>query len=152
MLGFEDFFLLVEPRLRAALTALYGSDMGREATAEAIAWSFEHWDRVERLDHPVAYLYRVGQTRTRRLRRRWRPAFPLEPAPEVPDVDPRLAGALDGLAERQRVAVILVHGHAWTPREVAELMGISTSTVATHVARALDHLRRSLEASEHDRA
>jgi DNA-directed RNA polymerase specialized sigma24 family protein len=146
--AFEEFFVRVEPRLRAALTALYGADMGREATAEAMAWSFEHWHRVQTLEHPVGYLYRVGQTRTRRLRRRAPTTF----APEftsIPDVDPRLAGALAGLPERQRVAVLLVYGDDWSQRDVAALMGITASTVATHVARALEHLRHGLE--EHSR-
>ena len=39
--AFEEFFVRVEPRLRAALTSLYGADLGREATAEALAWAFE---------------------------------------------------------------------------------------------------------------
>ena len=148
--AFEDFFVRVEPRLRAALTALYAADMGREAAAEAMAWSFEHWDRVRTMEHAVSYLYRVGQTRTRRLRRRRPPAFASEPLPAIPEVDPRLLPALEQLPERQRVAVILVHGYDWTPRDVAALMRISPSTVATHVARALDHLRGALEVPVHD--
>ena len=148
--AFEEFFVRVEPRLRAALTSRYGVDLGREATAEAMAWSFEHWDRVRMMEHPISYLYRVGQTRTRRLRRWWRPTLPGEPVSSMPDVDPRLAGALGELPERQRVAVLLVHGHDWSHGEVAALLGITTSTVATHVARALEHLRRSLEVHARD--
>jgi DNA-directed RNA polymerase specialized sigma24 family protein len=148
--AFEEFFVRVEPRLRAALASRYGADMGREATAEALAWSFEHWDRVRTMEHPISYLYRVGQTRTRRLRRRWRSALPPGSVSSMPDVDPRLAGALGELPERQRVAVLLVHGHDWSHGEVAVLMGITTSTVSTHVARALEHLRRSLEVRESD--
>jgi DNA-directed RNA polymerase specialized sigma24 family protein len=123
---------------------LYGADMGREATAEAMAWGYEHWDRVQNIEHPVAYLYRVGQSRTRRLRRVRRVAFAAPPASMTPEVDPRLEGALAKLAERQRVAVTLVHGHDWSYADVAALMGINSSTVATHVARALAHLRTAL--------
>jgi RNA polymerase sigma factor (sigma-70 family) len=148
--AFEDFFIRVEPRLRAALTSLYGADLGREATAEAMAWSFEHWHRVRIMEHPVSYLYRVGQTRTRRLRRRWRPTLASESVSSMPEVDLRLEGALGELPERQRVAVMLVHGHDWSHGEVAVLMGIATSTVATHVARGLEHLRRSLEVHARD--
>jgi DNA-directed RNA polymerase specialized sigma24 family protein len=148
--AFEEFFVRIEPRLRAALTARYGIEMGREATAEAMAWSFEHWNRVRGMEHPVAYLYRVGQSRTRRLRRTSRLTFVVESPSSLPAVDPRMAGALASLPERQRVAVLLVHGHDWSHGEVAQLMGIGTSTVATHVARALEHLRRSLEVHAHD--
>jgi RNA polymerase sigma factor (sigma-70 family) len=143
--SFEGFFTRVEPRLHAALRALYGADLGREATAEAMAWSFEHWDRVRTMEYPVSFLYRVGRTRTRRLRRRWLPTQVREQTTSIPEVDPRLAGALERLSERQRVAVMLVHGHDWSQGDVAALMGIDTSTVATHVARALQRLRRELE-------
>ena len=147
---FEVFFARVEPRLRAALTSMYGPDMGREATAEAMAWAYEHWSRVEPMEHQVAYLFRVGQSRTRRLRRR-RVLFPATPAPSMPDVDPRLIGALAALPERQRVAVTLVHGHDWSHTDVAALMGISASTVATHVTRAVATLRAALEVPADDR-
>src|SRR4051812_48440773 len=103
--AFEEFFVRVEPRLRAALTSLYGADLGREATAEALAWAYEHWDRVRGMEYPIAYLYRVGQTRTRRLRRRspYLPA-PVEASVPAVEVDPRLVAALGKLPERQRVS------------------------------------------------
>ena len=63
---------------------MYGADMGREATAEAMAWAYEHWDRVGPMEHQVAYLFRVGQSRTRRLRRR-RVVFPGAPATSMPE-------------------------------------------------------------------
>jgi DNA-directed RNA polymerase specialized sigma24 family protein len=149
--SFEDFFVRAEPRLRAALTSLYGPDMGREATAEAMAWAYEHWNRLRDMEHRIAYLYRVGQSRTRRLRRPRR-GFTAAPAAALPDVDPRLPGALAALPERQRVAVTLVHGHDWSHAEVAALMKVTPSTVATHVARALAQLRVALEVSADDRA
>jgi DNA-directed RNA polymerase specialized sigma24 family protein len=149
---FEDFFVQAEPRLRAAFTSLYGSDMGREATAEAMAWAYEHWNRLRTIEHRVAYLYRVGQSRTRRLRRPRRFTFIAPASTSMPDVDPRLAGALAALPERQRVAVTLVHGHDWSHADVASLMDIRPSTVATHVARALAQLRVALDVSADDRA
>jgi DNA-directed RNA polymerase specialized sigma24 family protein len=149
--SFEDFFVRSEPRLRAAFTSLYGPDMGREATAEAMAWAYEHWSRLRDMEHRVAYLYRVGQSRTRRLRRPRR-SFTAVPVAALPDVDPRLPAALAALPERQRVAVTLVHGHDWTHADVAALMKVTPSTVATHVARALAQLRIALEVSADDRA
>ena len=44
---FESFVLAVEPRLRAALVARFGADVGREATAEALAFAWERWPAVE---------------------------------------------------------------------------------------------------------
>ena len=141
---FEVFFARAEPRLRAALTSLYGADMGREATAEAMAWAYEHWERLTGIEHKVAYLYRVGQSRTRRLRR-GRVLFATPAPSSTPEVDPRLRDAVAALPERQRVAVTLVHGHDWSHADVAALMKISASTVATHVVRAVASLRAALE-------
>jgi DNA-directed RNA polymerase specialized sigma24 family protein len=147
--AFEAFFVRVDQSLRAALTARDGPDLGRDATAEALAWAFEHWDRAQALEQPVGYLYRVAQSRSRRLLRRERPlagrAFE-----HTPDVDPRLTRALTELSARQRVAVLLVHGYDWTHSEVAALMRVSPTTVATHIARGLAQLREYLEVDNAD--
>jgi len=37
--------------------------------------------------------------------------------------------ALRKLSQRQRVAVVLVHGYSWTLAEVAELLGLKVTTV-----------------------
>lgn len=63
----------------------------------------------------------------------------------VPEVEPALVPALLALTDRQRTAVWLVHGCQWRHEEVADAMGISATAVATHVQRALDHLRARLE-------
>ena len=141
--GFTTFFEEVEPRLRHALVAAYGSDAGSDAAAEALAWAYQHWDRMQGVQSPVAYLFRVAQTRSRRSRR----SLPIV-VPDVeshqPEIEPGLVRLIAALPHQQRVSVLLVHGLDWTHGEVAELLGISSSTVATHVARALDALRRGL--------
>jgi hypothetical protein len=43
---FEQFMAIAEPRLRVALVAAYGPDRGREAAAEALAYAWEHWERL----------------------------------------------------------------------------------------------------------
>jgi len=91
--------------------------------------------------NPVAYLYRVGQSRTRRPTLRLQRAtgvfaHPVDRAP--------LDGALRELSEGQRVAVVLVHGFGWTAAEVAEVLGVKTTTVQSHVERGLARLRISL--------
>jgi hypothetical protein len=40
--SFATFFSYVEPRLRRALVARYGHERGREATAEALTWAWQH--------------------------------------------------------------------------------------------------------------
>jgi RNA polymerase sigma factor (sigma-70 family) len=141
--AFEFFVRDVEPRLRRALIARYGPDRGREATAEALGWAWAHWRRVESMANPVAYLYRVGQSRTRRRRSGYSEQQASSP---MPWIEPALDGALRELSERQRVAVVLVHGFGWTAAEVGAVLGVKTTTVQSHVERGLARLRLSLEA------
>jgi DNA-directed RNA polymerase specialized sigma24 family protein len=142
--AFDAFVRETEPRLRRALVARYGADRGREATAEALGWAWAHWRRVEAMANPVGYLYRVGQSRTRRRRSGYSES---QASPSVPWIEPGLDGALRELSEQQRVAVVLVHGFGWTASEVGELLGVKATTVQTHVERALARLRVSLEAT-----
>ncbi len=65
---FEVFVRVHEPRLRRALVAAYGPADGSDASASALAFAWERWDRVKVLDNPAGYLYRVGQTSLRRKR------------------------------------------------------------------------------------
>ena len=66
---------------------------------------------------------------------------------EMPEIEPRLAQFLAGLSEHQRVAVWMVHGLGYPHGDVAELLGCSRPSIATHVRRALDKLRAELEVS-----
>lgn len=141
---FEAFVVETEPRLRRSLVAAYGTTAGREATVDALAWAWTHWDRLADVDNPVGYLYRVGQTEARLARRTPPPVEPPAPSGE-PRFEPGLEPALLSLTEHQRVAVVLCHGFGWTHREVADLLELSTSSVQTHVERGLARLRRALE-------
>jgi DNA-directed RNA polymerase specialized sigma24 family protein len=140
--AFDRFVREVEPRLRRAFVAAYGSERGRDATAEALAWAWSHWSRIQRLANPSGYLYRVGQSRTRRRRDGY---LLRAESSDMPWIEPRLAGALANLSEHQRIAVVLVHGYGWTSGEVATLTGVKATTVQSHVERGLAHLRALLE-------
>jgi DNA-directed RNA polymerase specialized sigma24 family protein len=143
---FAEFFAAVEPRLRRALVAAYGTDTGHEATADALAWAWEHRERLADVQEPVAYLYRVAQSRSRR---RKIPVLTERTVWSEPWIEPALAGALNRLSERQRVAVVLVHAYAWTHAEVAELLGVAPTTVQNHVHRGLLRLQAVLEGDHH---
>ena len=62
----------------------------------------------------------------------------------IPDVEPRLIGALQELPDTQRIAVWLAHGCGWPHAEIADVLEGSPSTVATHVSRGLQRLRTEL--------
>jgi DNA-directed RNA polymerase specialized sigma24 family protein len=142
---FEAFLAEVEPRLRRALVATYGPVDGREATSDALSWAWEHWDRMAEVRHPVAYLYRVGQTAVRRFGSRPLPFDLLaQAAVEFPEISPELWPALSRLSSQQRTIVLLVHGFGWPQSEVAELLDVNPSTVREHLQRALVRLRTEL--------
>jgi len=141
--SFAAFADQVMPRLKAALVAAVGVERAADAAGEALAYACEHWDRLQAMENPAGYLYRVGVSRGRRWRR-LPPVFPPPPDGEMPWVEPGLPRALGRLSERQRVAVVLVHCLDWTQDEVAELLSISRATVQTHLERGLHHLRNSL--------
>jgi DNA-directed RNA polymerase specialized sigma24 family protein len=143
---FERFFSDNEPRLRRAYVGVYGTDGAHDAVAEAFAWAWEHWPQVQTMSNPVGYLYRVGQSKSRRRR------VAHLPAPEsvgVPDIEPDLLPALLALPVTQRTAVWLVYGCEWRYAEVSEAMGVTTSTVGTHASRGLDRLRAALRVEDH---
>jgi DNA-directed RNA polymerase specialized sigma24 family protein len=96
--AFTRFVKETEPRLSYALAAAYGFEVGAEATADALAWAWAHWDDLEPKRNPAGYLYRVGQSKARRYHR---PIvlFPKLPPGEVPAVEPGLTNALDSLSK-----------------------------------------------------
>lgn len=145
---FDEFAVDAAPRLRRALVAAYGVDVGVDAAAEAIAWAYGHRDELSVMENPVGYLFRVGQTAARRLRRRPSRLPAVEPA-VLPEVDPSLVPALAQLSEQQRIVVVLVGGLQWRQAEVAELLGVSASTVRTHLERGMVQLRSSMGVTDH---
>jgi RNA polymerase sigma-70 factor (ECF subfamily) len=153
---FDEFVSDVEPRLRRALVAAYGADAGREAAADALAWAWQHWDRVRDMDNPAGYLWRVAQTAVRTdARRRHRELaavveVELEPldGPREPRVEPALDGALADLSPQQRAAVLLVHGYGYSLSEAADALSCSISTLRNHLQRALRRLHAALEVSD----
>ena len=142
--AFTRFVKETEPRLSYALAAAYGPEVGADAAADALGYAWENWEKVRTMDNPAGYLYRVGQSHSRSYRRP-RKLFPAIAPADVPDIEPGLPSALESLTRNQRVAVVLIHGLAWTEHEAAELLGVSRSTVRTHAERGLSRLRTALE-------
>lgn len=146
----RDFTAFVEQHerpLREALTAAFGVDVGREATADALAHAWQRWDRVSTMENPVGYLFVVGRNRARRSFKR-RPVaglrYPTPVGESAPSFEPALAGALAGLSERERAVVLLLHGFEWSMSEVAATLDVSKSTVQSYAERALVKLRSEM--------
>jgi DNA-directed RNA polymerase specialized sigma24 family protein len=138
----------VEVPLRRALVAAYGVEAGREAAADALAWAWEHLDRLEPMPNPGGYLFRVGQTAARKGRRwsvrRVDAAVPEAGSDDRPAIEPRLAEALGQLSGQQRAAVLLVHGWGESLVDAAATMGCGVPTLRNHLARGLARLRADL--------
>jgi len=141
---FTEFFAEWEPKLRYALVTSCGPEIGREAAADALEYAWSHWNRIRSMEYPVAYLYRVGRSASRRYRSNPRVG---DTATESHDpwVEPRLEASLGLLSERQRLAVVLRYSFGYTLDEIAHVMGISITSVQKHVERGLVKLRRELE-------
>lgn len=142
--SFTEFVRVVEPRLRHALSALYGTDAGKDLAADALTYGWEHWQRVKAMENPAGYLYVFGRDRGRRQLRRRRPVLVPVDGARMPWVEPQLADALSHLPERQRVVVMLLHCFQWSMSEVGELLGLAKPTVQTHAERGLERLRKQL--------
>ncbi len=144
--GFNDFVESVGPRLRHAFVARYGPDVGSDVTSEALSYAWENWRKVTGLRNPAGWVYRAGQSRSRRFFRK-PTQLPVPQRSHNPIVEPELPKCLARLSGKQRVAVMLVHAYGYTVRETADLLGVAPSTVHRNAGRALANLREDLGVS-----
>ena len=57
---------MAQPKLRRALSGHLQPSEVADAVSEAMLYAWEHRDRVLSMDEPLGYLYRVGQSKSRR--------------------------------------------------------------------------------------
>src|SRR4029077_2265169 len=112
----ESFVVFAEKTtrdLQRALTAQFGVRVARDAACDAMAYAWQHWDRVGQMKNPKGYLYRAACHYALGYRSKGGPAG--EPAlSEATDFDPGLVPALSELSDAQRTVVYLVDGCGWT--------------------------------------
>src|SRR5215213_5525877 len=98
----EEYDRLVAPmadRVRRALIAQFGVEVGTDVAADATRWAWEHLGRLATIDNRAGYLFRVGQSAARRHRRWHRGTTGFPPggswvAANVPDLDDDLLDEL----------------------------------------------------------
>jgi RNA polymerase sigma-70 factor (ECF subfamily) len=147
--GMEELFRRESPRLWRALMAFTAGrdDVAEEAVSEAFARAVASSDRIEQ---PVAWLYRVAfriaaaELRRERDRDSPRPAPAVDAAPEQHGFG-ELFSALAKLPANQRAAVFLHYRCDLPVREVADRLGVSSATARVHLWRGRQRLRRLLE-------
>lgn len=149
---FDRFVAVEGTRLRRALVARFGVEVGTEVADDALAHAWARWNDVAGMANPTGYLFRYAQSAARRhVRWQRRTVFAGVEHRSADDLgasdryDDGLLEALDRLKHEQRVAVLLVHGHGYRYDEVAEVLGVSTAAVTNHVHRGLRRLRSLLE-------
>jgi RNA polymerase sigma-70 factor (ECF subfamily) len=148
---FRAFFDAFERPLWQAVAAGYGPDAADDAVADAWTYAWSRWDHIAGLDNPRGYLYVAAVRSARHARQRHRRGQRLPaPDPTRATSEPQLsfpaelADALNRLTTNQRTAVFLTAAGGMHLAEVAELLGVSVSTVRNHIARGLSHLRADL--------
>ncbi|NNE96722.1 MAG: sigma-70 family RNA polymerase sigma factor [Acidimicrobiales bacterium] len=141
---FATFVNEAGPRIRRALVAAFGPEIGTEAAADAMSIAWERWDLISGRENPAGYVWGIGRNRALKRMGRKRRLFPTPEPGREPWIEPGLPAAIGTLSEKQRTAVLLTSGYGWTFREVAELMDVAVSTVQAHVERGMAKLRNEL--------
>ncbi|MEU4197167.1 sigma-70 family RNA polymerase sigma factor [Kribbella sp. NPDC026611] len=114
-----------------------------------------HWERVQAVARPEAYLHRMVVNEYLSWRRKWsriipRPEIWLDADRSQPDHAVRLAdqdelvAGLAKLPRRQRTVLALRYYGGLTDAEIAETIGCAPHTVRSYASRALAKLRIEL--------
>lgn len=149
---FECWYAAAAPRVLLTLRAALGDDLlAEDAVAEAFARAYGRWSKVSSMDSPTGWVYVVALNHARSLARQrsrerdhaLRFETPVaQPGPEPADP---VWLAVRALSPSSRMAVSLRYIADLPEAEVAHLMGVSRSTVATTLHRArkalADHIR-----------
>lgn len=144
--AFTEFLDRHGPGLRHAFIARYGPDIGSDVMGDVLEYAWAHWRRVVTMDNPSGWLYRVGQSKSRRYFRRPRQLPPLPPTTN-PAVEPELPRIIAALPHAQRVAVLLTAAFGYTVREAADIIGVSASTVQQNAHRGLSRIQTEMGVS-----
>jgi RNA polymerase sigma-70 factor (sigma-E family) len=141
--------------------------LAEDLVQSALLTAFRNWDKVERADHPEAYVRRIIVTTHLSAARKRRPAEVLlavfpdrgsagrfdDPGELVPEQD-RLRRALATLPARQRAVLVLRHYAGLDDGAIANILGCGQVAVRAHASKGAAALRGALPlldlASERD--
>jgi RNA polymerase sigma-70 factor (ECF subfamily) len=131
--------------------------LAQEATQEVFLRLYVARRKGEDIRNPRAWVFRVAHNHGLKLRARQTPQVPFDPDLEARLRDPqadheqalverermiRLNRAIEGLSEQQRRCLFLRMEGLRYP-EIAEVLGISASSVGEFLRRAIGRLRRA---------
>src|SRR6478735_782188 len=125
---FDDFYAASFQRITGQVYAMIGNrDEAQECVQEAFARAWAHRRKLDRAEHPEAWVrttaYRLAVSRWRRTVRGRRP------------VDRALVAALKQLPEAQRQALVLHHIADLPVHDVAREVGVPEGTIKARLSR-----------------
>ena len=149
---FDDFFREEHERLFKALYFVTGSRAdAEELMQDAFLHLWEQWDRIDTIDDPTGYLFRIALNGFRMRRRRAATAVRrFVPVPETRDVfleaemRADVRALLLGCTPRERAALVLVDLLGYPSEQAARILRVRPSTVRVLASRG----RRALRARE----
>ena len=151
IMPFEEFYREQRaPIGRALALTLRDTQLASEAVDEAMARAYQRWSRVQALDNPGGWVYRVGLNWSRSiLRRAHRPAPTwVTSSSVVADVgsalDPAIDRALARLSIEQRAVVVCRLLIGYSEAQTAAALGLRPGTVKSRLARATTRLQSLL--------
>jgi RNA polymerase sigma-70 factor, ECF subfamily len=149
--SFEELFLDVHDRLYRALYFIPGSSAdAEELMQDAFLKLWERWDRIDTIEDPVAYLFRVAlngvRMRARRAQiaaRRILPAAASRDPFDDVNVREDVRRMLRDISPRQRTAIVLMEILGYSSEQAARIMGIRPTTVRVLASQGRAALRGS---------
>ncbi len=141
---FDDFYIASYPRITGQVYAMIGNrDEAEECVQEAFVRAWAHRRKLERAEHPEAWVrttaYRLAVSRWRRTVRGRRPVdravgLPSQAAPPS-ETHVALVTALRQLPEAQRQALVLHHVCDLPVHAVAREVGVPEGTIKARLSR-----------------
>lgn len=141
---FDDFYTASFQRITGQVYAMIGNrDEAQECVQEAFVRAWAHRRKLERAEHPEAWVrttaYRLAVSRWRRTSRGRRPADRALAAPTETaapsEAHVALVAALKQLPEAQRQALVLHHIADLPVHAVARETGVPEGTVKARLSR-----------------
>jgi RNA polymerase sigma-70 factor (ECF subfamily) len=152
--GVRELFDAEYPSLVRLATLIIGDlATAEEVVQEAFARALARWRRLREYDRPGAWVRRVTirlavRARERRMREIAHARVPDVASADPGPPDPELMDALQSLPATQRAAVVLFYFDDRSVEEVADLLGVPSSTARSHLHRARNALARTLSPTE----
>ena len=145
---FESFFAKnYELVLRAMYLVAGDRGEAEDLAQEAFVKAYERWDRIERMDNPSGYVYRMAlnahRSRLRRIGVAARRAVALSQPDPISESDDRdaIRRALAQLPDAQREVIVLIEWLGMTSEEAGSVLGVSPGAVRVRLTRAKQALR-----------